>query len=106
MSRLVSELEINFSKYEHGTSAYHTYKRNEKQSQSQSQSQGQSLQNSKSSAGVNMGNPPSPKATATATANLDVSVSGVSESVEIIKNAKKDANSKKPVKGCLFLEIQ
>lgn len=92
MSRLVSELEINFSKYEHGTSAYHTYKRNEKQ--------GQSLQNSKSSAAVSIGNQPSPKAAA----NLDISVSGVSESMEIIKNAKKDADTKKPVKG-LFLKF-
>jgi len=86
VSRLVSELEINFSKYEHGTSAYHTYKRNEKQ--------GQSLQNSKSSAAVSIGNQPSPKAAA----NLDISVSGVPESMEIIKNAKKDADTKKPVK--------
>jgi len=84
----VSELEINFS---HGTSAYHTYKRNEKQ--------GQSLQNSKSSAAdvVVSGNQSqsqtAPQQTATvAPANLDNSVS------EIIQKAKKDSDNKKTVK--------
>jgi len=83
VSRLVNELEINFSKYDQSTGAYYTYKRNERQSQQSSAA--------KPSVGQTSPNSQQNKIT-----NFDASIQGNSETVETaaVKTLKKDLDSK------------